>query len=188
MNTSSPSLQDQLLARVAQFLKQFPTITQAQIARYCGIGESNFSAAIARRRGLGANACLQLHTLLGLPRNEVIKKFSQPERKSHIVNFQRHGQSTHFDADSGSSGSWVPGLIGSGTDINSSIGNSIDTPTARDLPDADDWISQTADVLRTCRGYHRKAIRVINSWLLSNKVNQGSTAPNQQRFSTRACL
>src|ERR1700676_4720895 len=63
MNSSSPSLQDQLLSRVAQFQKRFPTITQAEIARHCGIGEANFSAAIAGRRGLSANNVLQLDKL-----------------------------------------------------------------------------------------------------------------------------
>jgi hypothetical protein len=44
--TNGLTLQQQLLARVTQFLKNFPNITQSEIARYCGIGESNFGARL----------------------------------------------------------------------------------------------------------------------------------------------
>jgi hypothetical protein len=73
------SLLTQLLARVKTSQETFPSITQSDIAKHCGIGEANFSAAIAGRRGLSANSVLQLHRLLSLPRNEVIAKFSQSQ-------------------------------------------------------------------------------------------------------------
>src|ERR1700674_4493573 len=105
--TPPSSLQAQLLSRIAEFQKNFPTITQSDIARHCGIGESNFSAAIAGRRGLSANSCLKLHTLLSLPRNEVIKKFSQPVRSSKILNLQQsvQGQPARMQLDNSG---WYP--------------------------------------------------------------------------------
>jgi hypothetical protein len=176
--TPPSSLQQQLLSRVQQLQKNFPTITQSDIARHCGIGESNFSAAIAGRRGLSANSCLKLHTLLSLPRNEVIKKFSQPVRTSRILNLQQsvEGQPARMQLDNDGN---VPGQ--SGVDPNDA-GQSIDN-----TPDADTSMSteDTIATLRQVRSIHRKAIRAINSWILSNKVNEGSTAPTSQRFSTR---
>jgi hypothetical protein len=97
MNNSPHSLQQQLLARVTQFQKNFPSITQAEIARHCGIGEANFSAAIAGRRGLSANSVLQLHKLLTLPRNQVLAKFHGPARTSTITSFQSLGQKMQLD-------------------------------------------------------------------------------------------
>jgi hypothetical protein len=98
--TNGLTLQQQLLARVTQFLKNFPNITQSEIARYCGIGESNFGAALAGRKGLSANSCLQLHTLLSLPKHEVMNKFSsEPPKISKIVSFQSRGQAMRLDND-----------------------------------------------------------------------------------------
>ena len=137
MNTSSPSLQNQLLARVAKFQKQFPNITQSEIARHCGIGEANFSAAIAGRRGLSANSCLKLHTLLSLPRHQVMSKFSTPVRSGKIVNFQSRGQTMHLDNDG-----WYPGTggTGAGSDPNDTVGRSVDdTPDADTSMDAEAW-------------------------------------------------
>jgi hypothetical protein len=104
----------------------------------------------------------------------VIKKFSQPVRSSRILNLQQSVQGQparmHLDNDG-----WVSG---SGNDPNNST-------TVDETEDADVSTAATATVLRQVRSLHRKAIRAINGWLLSQKVNQGSTAPTNQRFSTR---
>jgi hypothetical protein len=166
---TNPSLQQQLLARVAHFQKAFPTITQAEIARYCGIGEANFSAAIAGRRGLSADSCLQLHKLLTLPKNQVMAKFHGPSRTSTITSFQFLGKKMQLDTDG-----WVPGL--SGTDPNNST-------TIDDTPDADTSVTVEATVatLRQVRSIHRKAIKAINNWIVNadvrSKVNRSGTTP-----------
>jgi hypothetical protein len=185
MNNSPPSLQDQLLARVAQFQKQFPNITQAEIARQCGIGEANFSAAIAGRRGLSANSCLKLHKLLNLSRNEVIKKFIRPARSSKILNLQEsvQGQPARMRLDNSG---WYPGTGGSGAGQDPADGRTID-----DAPDAVTagpglWNQDLIDTLREARGYHRLIVRAINNFIQNAKANRdGSTAATAQRFSTR---
>lgn len=176
--TTGLSLQQQLLARVATFQKNLPNITQSEIARYCNIGESNFDAALAGRRGLSANSCLQLHTLLSLPPHEVTKKFSQPVRSSKILNLQQsvQGQPARMRLDNDG---WVSGQ--SGVDPSNST-------TVDDTADANVSTAATATVLRQVPSLHRKAIKAINGWLLSQKVNQGSTALTSQRFSARRIL
>lgn len=182
--TTGLTLQQQLLARVATFQKNFPNITQAEIARYCNIGESKFGAALAGRRGLSANSCLSLHKLLSLPRNEVRKKFSQPVKSSKILNLQESTQGRPARMRLDNSG-WTPGAGNSGQGQDPNDGRTID-----DSPDASTsgplWDQSLIETLRESRGYHRLIIRAIISFIQNAKANRdGSTAATAQRFSTR---
>ena len=180
------SLQTQLLARVKTFQETFPSITQADIGRHCGIGEANFSAAIAGRRGLSANSVLQLHRLLSLPKHEVIAKFNQPIRSAKFVNFQSLGRSMHLDNDR-----WYPGTDGSGAgqDPNDATDSGIDN-----APDADTtapvWDQALIDTLREVRRIHRQAYRAIQVYIAKAKTNAGITTPSgvSQKFSARRIL
>jgi hypothetical protein len=167
---SNPTLLTQLLNRVALFQRNYPAITQAQIAKSCNISESNFSAALAGKRGLSANSVLKLHKLLSLPSNQVMVKFHSPARSSQITHFQTLGKSMQHD-----SSGWYPSKDGSGgVDPNDDSGNGIDN-----APDADPtgpvWDQSLIDTLRTARGYHRKAVRAINAYINQAKVNAGIT-------------
>lgn len=178
------SLQQQLLSRVAKCQQIYPYITKADIAKHCGIGEANFSAAIAGRRGLSADSILQLHRLMNLPKHQVVACFGNNPPTSTIKHLQQNGESMRLDSDP--LGAWYPGSGGSGAgvDPNDTVGRSIDSSViARDLPNPSDGWEATLDGLRTVRGYHRKAISIINDFVRGNKVNQGSTAPTSQKFS-----
>jgi hypothetical protein len=161
------SLQTQLLARVKTFQDNFPSITQADIARHCGIGEANFSAAIAGRRGLSANSVLQLHRLLSLPKNEVIAKFSTPVRSSKIVGFQSLGRPMRLD-NSG----WVAREGGTDDPVNS--GSDI-TSTPRAVT------QQVADLVSVFQGLDyvtRKS--VIDSFIQAHA--SANIVPTSQKF------
>ena len=152
----NPTLLQPLASRAKCFHSK-TGISQASIAKAIGLENSNYSAFLSGKRGIGAESTCLLLKFLAMPKREAVAKFSKPTSTAKVMALQEHGRAMTFD---GNDGAGVPGLIGSGTDPNTAIGNTIDnTPTARDLPDADDWISQTADVLRTCRGYHREAIK-----------------------------
>jgi hypothetical protein len=178
------TLQAQLLARVATFRRNFPTISKAEIARHCQIDEANFSAALNGRRGLSADGVLRLHTLLNLSRREVLAKFSTPVRNSKILCLQEsvEGRPARMRLDGNDSGAWVPGL--SGTDPNDSTG--IDnTPSADTTGPV--WDQDLIDNLRETRGYHRKAIRAINDFINRAKANRdGTTPPTAQKFGRRS--
>jgi hypothetical protein len=177
------SLQTQLLARVPTFISNFPFITKADIARHCGIDEANFSAALNGRRGLGADAVLRLHRLMSLSRREVIAKFSAHARSSRITQFQQLGQKMRLD-NSG----WCPseGNTGGGVDPYDPNSNDItDTPSADTTGPV--WNQSLIDAPRETRGYHRQAVRAINSYIAKAKANAGITVPSSvsQKFNRR---
>jgi hypothetical protein len=168
------SLQAQLLARVPNFIANFPSITKADIARHRGIDEANFSAALNGRRGLGADAVLRLHRLMSLPRREVMAKFSASVRSSKITNFQQLGQKMQLDNEG-----WCPseGNSGGGVDPYNPNSNDVtDTPSADTTGPV--WNQDLIDVLRETRGYHRKAVRAINGYIAKAKANAGIVIPN----------
>jgi plasmid maintenance system antidote protein VapI len=186
-STMSDSLQKELLARVAIFQQNFPTVSKAAIARHCGMDEANFSAAVAGRRGLSADSVLRLHRLMNLSKKEVWCLFSKPVLTSQILNLQESTQGRPARMRLDNSG-WYPGTGGSGAgvDPNDAIGNGIDN-----TPDADTtgpiWNQDLIDVLRETRGYHRKAVRAINDYINRAKANAGITTPTgvTQKFSRR---
>jgi hypothetical protein len=165
------SLQTQLLARVHTFQETFPNITQADIARHCGIGEANFSAAIAGRRGLSANSVLQLHRLLSLPKNEVVAKFSTPVRTSKIVSFQSVGRSMHFDNSgwTAQEGNSAADPVNSGDDITN-------TPRA-----VTQQVADLVSVFQDLDYVTRKA--VIDSFIQAHA--SANTVPTSQKFDRR---
>jgi hypothetical protein len=108
---------------------------------------------------------------LSMPKQQAVAKFITPVATSKIMFLQEKGQQMQLDDDGGG---WVPGL--SGTDPNDQ-GNTIVDPS-------DDLL----DSLRRSRAIHRKAIKVINDFILQAKINkQGSTpvATDAQKFSCR---
>jgi hypothetical protein len=179
MSEQTPIIK-QLLNRYRRFQEQHPSITQAQIANACNIGEGNFSQALAGKRGLSADSVLKLHKLLALPANQVIAKFHDPARSSQITHFQTLGKSMELD-----NFGWTPGVgdRAQGADPNGS------TPID-DTPDADTGYNRAdVDLLKGLLGMNRQAIRKIKGYLqtldVRAKVNRdGTTAPNNQRFST----
>jgi hypothetical protein len=180
MSDQSPILK-QLLNRVTLFQKNFPGVSQAQIARACNIGEGNFSQALAGKRGLSADSVLKLHKLLALPANQVIAKFHGPARSSQITHFQQLGKSMKLD-----NAGWYPSEDGSGGIDPNTAGNGIDnTPSADTTGPA--WDQALIDTLRTVRGLHRSAIKGINAYINKAKVNAGIVTPTgvSQKFSRR---
>ena len=88
----SDSLLAQLLKRVVIFKQNFPSVSQAAIAKYCNVEESNLSAAIAGKRGLSADSVIRLHTLFNLSKPDVLALFTKPALSSHIMRLQERGK------------------------------------------------------------------------------------------------
>jgi transcriptional regulator with XRE-family HTH domain len=83
----------QLLNKAANFQRNHPFITQSQIAKECGIGECNFSQALAGKRGLSADSCLKLHKLLSLTERQIAFEFNMPVMTSQIIKLQEPSRS-----------------------------------------------------------------------------------------------
>lgn len=173
MSESSLVLQ---LAHRAKVFHQSTGISQSLMARAVDMTESNYSAFLNGKRGIGSESTCLLLKFTNMTRKQAIAQFTVPVRTSKVVAFQSQGRRMHFDNDG-----YVPGL--SGTDPNDD---------GRDITDVPDAASQngydqaTEDVLRQVRGLHRKAIRAIDDLLVQKaRPNpQGSTPPNNQRFSS----
>jgi hypothetical protein len=148
---ATTSLQAQLLARVATFRTNYPSISKADIARECQMDEANFSAALNGRPGLSADAVLRLHRLMNLSHREVIAKFSAPARSSKITNFQRLGQKMQLD-NSG----WYPAEDHSGGVDPNDAGNGIDNTPSADTS-GPPWDEDFINVLREARSLHKDA-------------------------------
>lgn len=172
-----------LLQQLASRAKTFHAntgIPQISMARAIGMESSNYNAFLQGKKGLGAEATCLLLQFIAMAKREVIARFSKPALTSKILNLQERGRSKMRLHNDG----WYPGTggTGAGSDPNDTVGRSVD-----DTPDADTSmdVAAMAATLRSVRSLHRKAIRAINQWLVSSKVNQGSTSPTSQRFSTR---
>jgi hypothetical protein len=169
----------QQLANRAKAWHSSTGISQSMMASAIGLEAGNYSAFLAGKKGIGSEATCRLLKFVALPKREAIATFSAPVRSSKILELQEKGyRRTHFD----DSGSWVPGL--SGIDPAGTTGID-DTPDADELPEHDHYLDETIDTLRQVRQIHRSAIKVINQFIQSSKVNQGSTAPTGQKFSNR---
>src|ERR1700730_8074034 len=168
----SPTLLDQLASRAKSF-HSATGIPQTLMAKAIGMEASNYNSCLQGRKGLGAESTCLLLRFIAMPKREVIAKFSKPIPSSKIVNLQVQGTSTmRLDNDG-----YVPGQ--SGVDPVSS--GSIDNTPDADVSSNDALIG----VLRQVRSIHRKVVRAISEYILQSKVNQGSTDPTNQRFSTR---
>jgi hypothetical protein len=155
------------------------------MAKAIGLENSNYSAFLSGKRGIGAESTCLLLKFIAMPKTEAIARFSsKPHPTAQILNLQERGQSKmRFDNDG-----WYPGTGGSGagSDPNDTVGRSVD-----DTPDADTSMDVAATVatLRQVRSLHRKAIRAINQYIVQSKVSDGSQTPNTgQRFSARNVL
>jgi hypothetical protein len=151
-------------------------ISQQMMARAIGMEPGNYSAFLKGKRGLGAESTYLLLKYVALPKREAVAKFSAPARSSKVVSFQSQGNRMYFDNDG-----WVPGL--SGEDPYDPNSNDItDTPSADTTGPV--WNQDLIDVLRETRGYHRQAVRAINSYIAKAKANAGITVPSgvSQKF------
>ena len=105
MNTSSTCLQAQLLSRLKYFKANFPSITQAEIARHCNVDEANFSAAIAGRKGLSADSVLRLHRLFNLSKRDVLqvlKSAREDHRRQVDALLKSEARILHLEVQRGS--------------------------------------------------------------------------------------
>jgi hypothetical protein len=77
---------------------------------------------------------------------------------------------------------WVAGIAPDPNDVGNDI---TDTPRADTTGPV--WDQAMIDVLRETRGYHRQAVRAINSYIARAKANAGITLPSDvaQKFNRR---
>lgn len=162
--------QDPLLTQLAERCRTFSAGTSVslnKIAKLVGMEPSNFSNFINGKIGLSSRATIELLRLLNLSRREVEMKLSA--KTVHVEHLQQEGQLMTLDDNGG----WVAG--------DSSGSDSIDdVPTARDLPNSDDYLDEIHDFLRGQQSVHRSAIAAIDDYFntLKAKVNKtGSTEP-----------
>ena len=152
----SDPLITQLSNRVQAFLAG-TGLSQRRLAKLIKTDETHLSSFLAGRTGLSAEKSLRLMQVLNSTREQVERKFGRTSKTAQIEHFQREGELMRLD----NSGGWVAGIgqdPNGGTDITS-------TPTARDLPNATDYQSQTIDFLRDQQKVHRSAIVAIEEVL-----------------------
>jgi hypothetical protein len=135
------------------------------------MSDGNYSAFLAGRRGIGAETTCLLLKFIAMRKPEAVATFTKPAPTSRIMLLQEQGRKMRLDVNDGSG--WLP-REGSTDDPN-------DTGTIDDTPD-----NETLDTLRSLRGVHRKIIRVLNDYINAAKINQGSTAPTDQKFGRRS--
>jgi transcriptional regulator with XRE-family HTH domain len=175
MPDTSPSLIRQLANRARSF-HQLTGIPQSRLASAIGMSDGNYSNFLAGRKGIGAEATCRLLKFTNMPTRQAIATFSKPVPTSRIMELQE--QRRHLQLDNSG---YVPGQ--SGIDPNNS------TPIDA-TPDADTGYNQDdVDLLKGLLCMNRQAIRKIKGYLqqidVRAKVNRdGTTAPNNQRFST----
>src|ERR1700730_6417186 len=175
------SLLQQLASR-AKLFHANTGISQALMAKAIGLENGNYSAFLSGKRGIGAESTCLLLKFIGVPKREAIARFSKAAPKAKVMLLQEQGRRMRLANDG-----WYPGTGGSGAGQDPNDGRTID-----DVPNADtesNWDQALIDTLREVRGYHRKAIRSINQYIVQSKVNRdGSTPGTAQRFSTNRFL
>jgi transcriptional regulator with XRE-family HTH domain len=178
MAESTPDLLTQLSSRVRSFLAA-TGLSQRKLAKMIKTDEAHLANFLAGRSGLSAEKSLKLMQILNSTRSQLEAKFARKAVTSRILELQESGQPMKLDA----SGSWVAKEGGDwGSDPNNST--SIDnTPTARDLPGADDYQQRTIDFLKDQQNIYRKAIAEIDSYL--NKVQKARPNANGSTESPR---
>jgi transcriptional regulator with XRE-family HTH domain len=168
------------LANRARSFHKITGVTQSQLASAIGMSDGNYSNFLAGKKGLGAEATCLLLKFTNMSVRQAIATFSKPVPTSRIMELQEQGRHLQLD-NSG----WTPGVgdRAQGADPNGS------TPMDA-TPDADTGYNQNdVDLLKGLLGMNRQAIRKIKGYLqtldVRAKVNRdGTTAPNNQRFST----
>jgi transcriptional regulator with XRE-family HTH domain len=72
-------------------------ITQSQMAEALGMADSNYSAFLSGRKGIGSESTCLLLQLTALPRRQAVARFSMPVRSSRIMELQEKGEAMYFD-------------------------------------------------------------------------------------------
>jgi hypothetical protein len=166
----------QQLANHAKAWHSTTGISQSMMARAIGMEDSNYSAFLAGKRGIGSEATCYLSKFVALPKSEAIAKFSAPALRSKILCLQERGRARMSLDNIGGDG-WVSGQ--SGTDPNGTD----DITSIVGAASENGYDQATVEVLRQCTALHRKAIKAINAVLQKAKPNpQGTTPPTDQRF------
>ena len=166
------SLLQQLLHRIAIFKNNFPNISQAAIAKYCNVEESNLSAAIAGKRGLSGDTVCRLHTLFNLSKRDVLALFAKPTPSCRIMNLTENGKAMRLANDG-----WVSREGGSADPVDST---SIDQTRKASTAQA---VANVISVLGRLDGLTRKT--VLDAIAKAYPNPNGTTPSNGQRFSRR---
>jgi hypothetical protein len=176
-----------LLAQIADRTSAFlghSGISHNRLCRHLAICDSSLSQFLSGARGLEPETIIKLCQTLSLSHDEISTKFSkQPVKTSKILNLQEstQGRPARMRLDT-NDGAWVPGLSGVDPDGSTDITNTTDADTAGPV-----WDQDLIDVLRNARGYHRLAVKSINSYIAKAKANAGITVPSgvTQKFGRR---
>jgi transcriptional regulator with XRE-family HTH domain len=167
----------QLLTQLAERSKAFlrhSGLTQSRLCRHLSISDSPLSQFLQGTKGLDPTVLIKLCQTLSLSHREIQTKFVEPVRSTKILNLQQSvaglpARPMRLDANEG----WYPGTDGSGVGQDPNDGRTID-----DAPDAVTtgptfWDQALIDTLRETRGFHKKAVRVINNFINKAKANAG---------------
>jgi transcriptional regulator with XRE-family HTH domain len=145
-------------------------ITQSQMAEAIGMADSNYSAFLSGRKGIGSESTCLLLQLTALPRRQAVARFSKAMRSSRIMELQEKGQAMYFD-DPG----WLPREGTSGDPLGSTDITSIrKAGTATSIADLVAVLGQLDNVTR----------KTVIDAIVRAYPNPNSTTPNNgQRFS-----
>jgi transcriptional regulator with XRE-family HTH domain len=89
-----------LLNQLANRARKWHTdtgITQSQIAEAIGMADSNYSAFLSGRKGIGSESTCLLLQFTAMPRRQAVARFSNPIRSSRIMELQENGKPLRFD-------------------------------------------------------------------------------------------
>jgi hypothetical protein len=163
------SLLQQLASR-ARYFHQSTGITQSQLASALKMADGNYSAFLAGKKGLGAEAVCQLLKFTNMSKQQAIAQFSRPVRSSRIMELQECGKALHFSNDG-----WTAREGGTDDPNNSTdITNTRKAATATSIADL-------VALLGALDGVTRKS--VIDA-IVKAYPNPNATTPNNgQRFS-----
>jgi hypothetical protein len=171
----TPFLLQQLAHRAIRFHEN-TGIAKATLGKAISVNESNYCAFLAGKRGVSANSTCMLLKYMNMTASDVVATLSRNTLSSKITSLQVKGKHMKLSNDG-----WVPGQ--SGVDINTGVGQSIAVPP---LPhNAHDCLAVTVEMLNGLNDLHRQAISAISAFIQQAKINQGTTAPNDQRFAAK---
>jgi transcriptional regulator with XRE-family HTH domain len=145
-------------------------ITQSQMAEALGMADSNYSAFLSGRKGIGSESTCLLLQLTALPRRQAVTRFSKPMRSSRIMELQEKGEAMYFD-NSG----WLPREGSTADPLGSTDITSIrKAATVTSIADLVAVLGQLDNVTRKT---------VIDAIVKAYPNPNGTTANNGQRFS-----
>jgi plasmid maintenance system antidote protein VapI len=167
----SDTLLNQLISRTKTF-KEKTGLTFKQIGRLTGLSEQHVCDLLAGRKGLNAEATLQLWKLTKASKAEVQMKLST-KNVPHIEHYQANGQAQPMRFDGSG---WVAGL---GPDPNDGNITDVNQNPARSVPDAAEL-----EFLAGLAGLHQQIIDKISNWQQAQQKARpnpnGSTGPTRQ--------